>query len=60
MSDGDVERDGGRKEVFEIRENEDLIGCELAQIKHPNPNFTDFFFGGVKWIKIKWDHSCED
>ena len=36
---------GDRKEVFEIADDEQLIGCELYYEKR--------FFSGVKWIKMK-------
>ena len=48
-SDEDVQNDGGRVEIFEINYAEQIIGCELLQIQYPL--FTDFFFGGVTWIK---------
>ena len=36
---------GGRVEVFDIAEDEQLIGCELDSDK-------DYFLG-VKWIKMR-------
>ena len=36
---------GGRKEVFEIADDEHLIGCKLDQ--------SEFYFEGVSWIKMK-------
>jgi hypothetical protein len=40
-----VEEHGGRKEVFEIGEDERLIGCKLDE--------SEYFFRGVTWIKMK-------
>ena len=42
--------DGGRVEVFEISQDEQLIGCELHEYSYGRDiiNFT-----GVTWIKIK-------
>ena len=36
---------GGRVEVLDIAEDEQLIGCELDQIRS--------FFRGVTWVKMK-------
>ena len=38
--------DEGRKEEFEIADDEHLIGCELDVL---NNNFV-----GVTWLKMKW------
>ena len=35
----------GRQEVFEIAEDEQLIGCEME--------YSEYFFHGVTWWKIK-------
>ena len=46
-----VKCDGGRKEVFEIDEDEQLIGCELDQDYYQDryePRFV-----GVTWLKMK-------
>ncbi len=40
---------GGRVEVFEIAEDEQLIGCELHEMTY----YVNSYFGGVTWIKIK-------
>ncbi len=40
--------DGGRVEVFEIAEDEQLIGCEINEWID-----GDLAFTGVTWIKIK-------
>ncbi len=45
-----VKKFGGRVEVFEIAENEQLIGCELDECTDENGYYH---FGGVTWIKIK-------
>jgi hypothetical protein len=50
LSDGMVKEYGGRVEVFEIAEDEQLIGCELHEMTYDNGN-SDFV--GVTWIKIK-------
>ena len=44
-SDYLVKKYGGRQEVFEIADNEKLIGCELS--------YDANFFRGVTWIKMK-------
>ncbi len=49
-SDNFVKRDGARVEVFEIAEDEQLIGCELHEYTFDD---GDSFFAGVTWIKIK-------
>ena len=36
---------GGRREIFEIADNEQLIGCELDHCKD--------YFRGVTWLKWK-------
>ena len=41
---------GGRVEVFEIAEDEQLIGCELHEYTDSD---GDIDFAGVTWIKIK-------
>ena len=42
----DLEDEGRRKEVFNIAEDEQLIGCELDQNEW-------HCFQGVTWIKMK-------
>ena len=44
-SDEDVVLFGGRVEVFEIADNEQLIGCEL--------DFCVDYFRGLTWLKMK-------
>ncbi len=44
-----VKKHGGRVEVFEIAEDEQLIGCELHEVTYDNEDI----FAGVNWIKIK-------
>jgi hypothetical protein len=41
----DVRYFGGRREIFEIAKDEQLIGCEL--------DHRDLFFMGVTWLKMK-------
>ena len=46
-----VKCDGGRKEVFEIDEDEQLIGCEIDEDYH---NWNERHrFVGVTWLKMK-------
>ena len=40
-----IKKNGGRREIFLIADDEQLIGCEL--------DHTKFYFRGVTWIKIK-------
>ena len=42
-SEGFVEEYGGRREVFDLADDEQLIGCELDY-------GTNYFFG-VSWLK---------
>ncbi len=48
-NDYTVKKYGGRVEVFEIAEDEQLIGCELHEIGE----YFEGSFAGVTWIKIK-------
>ena len=41
-----VKKNGKRKEVFDIAEDEQIIGCELDESKFGN-------FCGMTWIKMK-------
>ena len=50
-SDYWVHREVDRVEVFEIAEDEQLIGCELDEIDI-NEDIPVYFIG-VTWIKIK-------
>ena len=51
-SDDDwVKKTGGRVEVFEIAEDEQLIGCELHEWIDDDGHAD--FCAGVTWIKIK-------
>ena len=43
--DYDVEKWGGRREVFHIEHDEKLIGCELDQVNGD--------FKGITWLKMK-------
>ena len=43
--DDDVMIEGKRREIFDIADNEQLIGCELDH------NWT--YYLGVTWLKIK-------
>ena len=45
FSEDYVERNGGRREVFEIAEDEQLFGLEL--------DYCKAFFRGAKWIKMR-------
>ena len=40
-----VQENFGRKETFDIADDDQLIGCEL--------DYNSNFFCGVKWIKMK-------
>ena len=44
-----VKKWGGRIEVFNIAEDEQLIGCKLDERKLGNY----LYFSGVTWLKIK-------
>ena len=39
--------------MFEIADDEKLIGCELDEITVEYKNEPSNWFGGVTWIKIK-------
>ena len=43
--DQTLENDGGRKETFDIADDEQLIGCELG--------CNDFYFLSVRWLAMK-------
>ena len=45
FSEAFVEEYGGRREVFDLADDEQLIGCELTD--------DGDFYVGVKWIKIR-------
>ena len=45
----EVLKNGGRVEIFEIAEDEQLIGCELHQYKKNSA----IYFAGVTWLKMK-------
>jgi hypothetical protein len=45
QDDGYVDWNGRRREVFEIADDEQLIGCELAH--------SNIYFEGVTWLKMK-------
>ncbi len=49
LDDNYVKLDGGRVEVFEIAEGEQLIGCEIHEWIDDDGSFS----AGVTWIKIK-------
>ena len=47
-------RDGGRKESFEIADDEQLIGCRLDEGKDEmDDDWKGDQFLGVMWIKMK-------
>ncbi len=48
-----VKDSDGRVEVFEIAEDEQLIGCELHEMTYFDGNKNRHLFAGVTWIKIK-------
>ena len=43
----------GRKEVFEIAEDEQLIGCEIDEGKKMLSDFSYNYFLGITWMKMK-------
>ena len=45
FEDNMLDKFGGRKEVFDIADNEQLLGCEL--------DYCTQYFRGVTWLKIK-------
>ena len=49
LNDSNVSKFGGRVEVFDIAEDEQLIGCKLDA---ENVWGEDFFLG-VTWLKMK-------
>ena len=50
-SDDVVEdEEGERRELFEIAENERLIGCKLNE---RNTDGGEIYFCGVTWLKMK-------
>ncbi len=53
FSDAWVKKFGGRVEVFEIAEDEQLIGCELDEINPEYDGGDNDYFKSVTWIKIK-------
>ena len=44
-----VKEYGGRREVFSIDEDEQLIGCELDEMEFLGGKF----FSGITWLKMK-------
>ena len=59
-SDDHVRSDGGRVVGIRIDKRSQLIGCELAEIKHKNEKFTDLFFGGVTWLLVRNNTHIKD
>ena len=49
--DENVRKEGGRVEIVEIADDEQLIGCQLHQYK--DDYFGSVYFKGVTWLKIK-------